>query len=252
MRIPVSTIVDSQLPLFVREEYPLFSEFLRQYYLSDKSEELIQNLDKNIDLDVVFNIRLEAILDQNVGFNDTTITVDSTEGFPDNNGLIKIDNEIILYKSKSDTEFIGCTRGFSGITKLDRKFLEFSESERERHSSNSSVLNLSALYLQQFAIQTKKKITPGFEDRKFFSGLNASNFAKNAKSFYSSKGSDESFRMLFGALYGKPVDVIKPRDFLIRPSDAQYRVTKDLVVEVISGDPYGLINSTLYQDALHS
>ena len=106
MRIPVSTIVDSQLPLFVREEYPLFSEFLRQYYLSDKSEELIQNLDKNIDLDVVFNIRLEAILDQNVGFNDTTITVDSTEGFPDNNGLIKIDNEIILYKSKSDTEFI--------------------------------------------------------------------------------------------------------------------------------------------------
>jgi hypothetical protein len=252
MRIPVSTIVDSQLPLFVREEYPLFSEFLRQYYLSDKSEELIQNLDKNIDLDVVFNIRLEAILDQNVGFNDTTITVDSTEGFPDNNGLIKINNEIIFYKSKSETQFIGCVRGFSGITKLDRKFLEFSESESERHSSESVVLNLSALYLQQFAIQTKKKIIPGFEDRKFFSGLNASNFAKNAKSFYSSKGSDESFRMLFGALYGKPVDVIKPRDFLIRPSDAQYRVTKDLVVEVISGDPYGLINSTLYQDATSS
>lgn len=248
MRIPVSTIVDSQLPLFVREEYPLFSEFLRQYYLSDKSEELIQNLDKNIDLDVIFNIRSEAILEQNIGFNDTTITVDSTVGFPDNNGLIKIDNEIILYTSKTQTEFIGCIRGFSGITKVDRKFLEFSESESEKHSIGSNVLNLSALYLQQFAIQTKKKITPGFEDRKFFSGLNASNFAKNAKTFYSSKGSDESFRILFGALYGKPVDVIKPRDFLIRPSDAQYRVTKDLVVEVISGDPYGLINSTIHQD----
>jgi hypothetical protein len=248
MRIPVSSIVDSQLPLFVREEYPLFVEFLRQYYLSDKSEELVQNLDKNIDIDVIFNINTETSLTQNVGFNDSIIAVESTEGFPENYGLIKINNEIILYTSKTNDEFLDCKRGFSGITNIDRKFLEFSESERERHLSGTKVLNLSAIYLQQFAIQTKKKITPGFEDRDFFSGLNASNFAKNAKTFYSSKGSDESFRILFGALYGKPVDVIKPRDFLIRPSDAQYRVTKDLVVEVISGDPYSLINTTIYQD----
>jgi hypothetical protein len=248
MRIPVSSIVDSQLPLFVREEYPLFVEFLRQYYISDKSEELIQNLDKNIDIDVIFNIKTETTLIQNIGFNDSTIEVENTEGFPENYGLIKINNEIILYTSKTNNQFLDCKRGFSGITNIDRKFLEFSESESERHLSGSKILNLSILYLQQFAIQTKKKITPGFEDRNFFSELNASNFAKNAKTFYSSKGSDESFRILFGALYGKPVDVIKPRDFLIRPSDAQYRVTKDIVAEVVSGDPYSLINTTVYQD----
>jgi hypothetical protein len=248
MRIPVSSIVESQLPTFVREEYPLFVEFFKQYYLSDTSESIIQNLDKNIDLDFVFGIRSEAILNGNIGFNNSVIVVDSTIGFPDNNGLIKIDDEIILYESKTETEFVGCKRGFSGVTSIDRKFLEFSESESARHSINSKVFNLSVIYIQQFAIQIKKKITPGFENREFFEGLNTSNFAKNAKSFYSSKGSDESFKILFGALYGKPVDIIKPRDFLIRPSDAQYRITKDLVTELITGDPYKLINSTIYQD----
>jgi hypothetical protein len=248
MRIPVSAIVDYQLPSFVREEYPLFSEFLKQYYLSDVSETLLQNLDKNLDIDVIFNLKNETILTNFVNYNDTTILVEDTVGFPDSNGLIKINDEIILYKSKTETSFLGCIRGFSGITKFDKEFLEFSETELELHDVNSKVINLSVLYLQQFALETKKRISPGFEERDFFSGLNSSNFIKNIKSFYTSKGSDESFRILFGALYGKTVDVIKPRDFLIRPSDAQYRVTKDLVVQVIEGDPYKLINSTVYQE----
>ena len=248
MRISVSSIVDSQLPSFIREEFPLFSEFLRQYYLSDISENLIQNLDKTLDIDVIFNLRNQATLFEDIGYNDDSIIVDNTSGFPDRNGLIKIDNEIILYTSKTDTQFLGCVRGFSGIDKIHNEELQFSETETDRHERNSTVYNLSILFLQKFALTIKKKITPGFEEREFFQGLNQSNFVKNIKSFYTSKGSDESFRILFGALYGKNVDVIKPRDYLIRPSDANYRVTKDLVVEVINGDPYTLINSTLYQD----
>lgn len=249
MRIPVSSIVNHQLPTFVREEYPLFSQFLEQYYLSDQSEKITQNLDKDIDIDVVFNLRSSAVLKSSIDYVETTISVDSTEGFPDNYGLIQIDNEIILYKSKTDNQFLDCVRGFSGITKLDREYLEFSESELEQHTENSIVINLSILYLKEFAYKIKKRITPGFEDRELFSGVNSSNFVKNIKTFYTSKGSDESFKILFKALYGKDVDVIKPRDFLFRPSDAQYRVTKDLVVEAIEGNPYDLINTTVYQDA---
>ena len=48
--------------------------------------------------------------------------------------------------------------------------------------------------------------------------------------------------MLFGALYGEPVEVLKPQNFVFRPSDADYRVTKDLVVEAIDGDPSQLLN----------
>ena len=39
-----------------------------------------------------------------------------TVGFPDKNGLIKIDDEIIFYETKTDSNFEGCRRGFSGIT----------------------------------------------------------------------------------------------------------------------------------------
>ena len=248
MRIPVSSIVKHQLPSFVRDEYPLFSQFLEQYYLSDQSEAITQNLDKNLDLDSIFGLRNSAILVQDVGFIDSTITVDSTEGFPNNYGLLQIDDEIILYESKNNTEFLGCTRGFSGVTKIDKEYLEFSQSELEQHQENSDVLNLSILYLKQFAYKIKKTISPGFEEREFFKDLNASNFIKNIKTFYSAKGSDESFRILFGALYGKEVDVIKPRDFIFRPSASQYRVTKDIIVEAINGDPYDLLNLTVYQD----
>jgi len=248
MRIPVSSIVKHQLPSFVRDEYPLFSQFLEQYYLSDQSEGITQNLDKNLDLDFIFNLKNSTFLLSNVGFIDSTINVDSTEGFPDNYGLLQVDDEIILYESKNNTQFLNCVRGFSGITKIDKEYLEFSESELDQHQENSDVLNLSILYLKQFAYKIKKTISPGFEEREFFNDLNASNFIKNIKTFYSSKGSDESFRILFGALYGKQVDVIKPRDFIFRPSASQYRVTKDLIIEAIEGDPYDLLNLTVYQD----
>ena len=248
MKIQVSQIVEHQLPSFIREEYPLFVEFLKQYYLSTTDETLLQNLEKNVDFDVVFNTRPSATLFSDISYNDTTISVDSTSGFPDNYGLIQIDDEIILYESKTETQFLNCNRGFSGINKLTNKTLEFSESEREEHTRNSIVYNLNILFLQQFALNIKKQVSPGFEDRDFFSELNQSNFIKKINNFYRSKGADEAFRLLFAALYGEKVQVIRPQDFLIRPSDAQWRVTKDVVVELIEGDPYKLQNLTLYQD----
>ena len=45
----------------------------------------------------------------------TTITVDSTTGFP-TTGIILIDQELILYTGKTSTTFTGCTRGADGTT----------------------------------------------------------------------------------------------------------------------------------------
>lgn len=45
----------------------------------------------------------------------TTITVDSTTGFPAA-GTIAIDSELITYTSKTGTDFLGCTRGTNGTT----------------------------------------------------------------------------------------------------------------------------------------
>jgi hypothetical protein len=252
-RIKISSIIENQLPQFVKEEFPLVSEFLSQYYISLENQggtsDILQNIDQYIKVDNLTNLIETTTLNTDVTFFDSTINVTSTVGFPDSYGLLLIDSEIITYTSKTTTTFEGCIRGFSGITSykvIDE--LTFSESQTEEHTSESTVTNLSILFLKEFLNKVKKQVTPGFEDRELYSELNERLFIKQSVDFYSSKGTDNSFKILFGALYGQNVEVIRPRDYLIQPSDAQYRITSDLVVETIEGNPEDLINTTLYQD----
>ena len=82
--------------------------------------------------------------------------------------------------------------------------------------------------------------------------MNQRNFLYNVDSFYKSKGTDQSFKILFRALYGEEVEIIKPSESLFRPSDADYKVEKDFVVEQVAGDPLKLKNLTLFQDSTNS
>ena len=256
-RIQISSVVEGQLPEFVREEFPLVAEFLNQYYLSLESQggttDILQNIDQYVKVDNLTNLTESTTLDSDLNSFDSTINVNSTYGFPNRYGLIKIDDEIITYAGKTSTSFTGCVRGFSGVTSYQSKNnpdqLIFTESNSADHILGSVVENLSILFLKEFFKKVKKQITPGFEDREFYSGLNQRLFVKQAKDFYSTKGTDTSFEILFRALYGQDVEVVKPRDFLIQPSDAQYRISENLIVEAIEGDPLELQNRTLYQDS---
>ena len=49
-------------------------------------------------------------------------------------------------------------------------------------------------------------------------------------------------------MYGEQVDIIRPIEDVIKPSNADYRKTKDFIVEPYVGDPEDLINRTIYQD----
>ena len=252
-RIKISSIIQNQLPEFVKEEFPLVSEFLSQYYISLESKghtsDILQNIDQYIKVDNLTNLIESTQLSSNVTFFDTTINVVSTLGFPDSYGLILIDSEIITYTSKTSTSFEGCIRGFNGTTSYEIKDqLSFSETQAEEHILSTKVSNLSILFLKEFFKKVKKQITPGFEERELYVDLNERLFVKQSIDFYSSKGTDNSFKILFGALYGQNVEVIRPRDYLIQPSSSQYRITSDLVVEKIEGNPEDLINGTLYQD----
>jgi hypothetical protein len=265
-RIQFNTIVKNQFPTYVEEEYPLVQEFFSQYYLAQEFQsgplDIIQNIDRYVKLDTITNSYSdETTTSSDITFTDTTISVFNTQGFPESYGLLKIDNEIITYVSKTDMSFDGCIRGFSGITSYrssnNPEELIFSQSQSDDHVSGSRVQNLSSLFFKEFLKKTKVQIAPGFENREFFSGvndvgtpiqLNQSTFIKQLKDFYNTKGTDESFKVLFKGLYNEEVEVIKPRDSVIRPSDAQYRVTNDIIVEAIQGNPLNLRNSTLNQN----
>jgi hypothetical protein len=261
-RIQFSNIVFNQLPAYVREEFPLVSEFLSQYYRAQEFQgapiDLIQNIDKYVKVDEMTHQVDSVILGNDITSFDDVIFVGisssptGTAGFPEKYGLLKIDNEIITYTGKTFNSFTGCVRGFSGIdsysTQNHPDQLTFSKSNSADHFAGSTIINLSSLFLKEFLSKIKYQLTPGFEDRKLYENINDSIFIKQSKDFYRSKGTDESFEILFRSLYGEDATIIKPREYLFRPSDAHYQVTTDLVVESIEGNPENLINSTLIQN----
>jgi hypothetical protein len=183
-RIKISSIVENQLPSFIKEEYPLFGEFLSQYYTSLENQggvyDILQNIDQYIKVDNLSNLIDSTEITSDIDFTDSTINVKSTIGFPDSYGLIQIDNEIITYTSKTETSFLNCIRGFSGVTSYQSPTspdtLVFSESEIDSHVSGSKVNNLSIIFLKQFFKKVKTQIVPGFEDRELYSNLNQSIF----------------------------------------------------------------------------
>jgi len=256
-RVKIHQIISSQLPNFILDESPNTSEFLKQYYVSQEYQggptDIAENLDQYLKLDnltpetVVNNVNLSEDIgtDVNVGI----ITVTSTKGFPQKYGLLKIDDEIITYTGITTNTFIGCIRGFSGITSyhadLNQEELVFSKSKIEKHKKNSSVQNLSSLFLKEFYKKIKNTFTPGLEEYDFVNDLNVGNFIKEARSFYQAKGTDESFRILFNVLYGVTPKIINLENFLIKPSSSEFIRREVIVVEKISGDPRKLVGQTI-------
>jgi hypothetical protein len=268
-RVKLSTIVKNQLPEFIRVNYPLLGEFLTSYYKSQEYTgspiDLLTNIDNYLKLDELTkaynpssydqnfdnkkNIVKETILTGTIEENTTTINVQSTNGFPDTYGLIKIDDEIITYERKNKNQFLGCIRGLSAIEswKLNGEFI-FSETIAESHLADSTVINISVRFLDIFLNKVKKQLIPGF-DPDFSEEIDQNIFIKHAKDFYKSKGTDSSFKILFKALYGEDVKIIKPGDYLIKPSNSFNKITRNIVVEPIEGDPLDLVNRTLRQEA---
>ena len=262
-RVQFNTIVASQLPTYVREDFPLVESFLKSYYLGQEYQggpiDLIENIDRYIKLDETTNLTESAVMSGDITFYGTTINVDpgesptGTRGFPDSYGLLKIDDEIISYTGKTDYSFTGCIRGFVGITsyrsEINKEEVIFEETASDDHKDGATITNLSCLFLKEFLTKAKHQLAPGFESRTLTPELNQNIFVKQAKDFYISKGTNKSFEILFKALYNKDVELITPRDFLFTPSNAGYRIVNQLVVEAIEGDPENLENATLYQDA---
>ena len=119
-RVKISTVLESQLPSYVRDNYPLAVDFLKTYYRSQDSQSLpsdvLSNIDQYIKVDNISNLTTQTSLGSSISTNDSTIQVSSTEGFPDQYGIVQIGSEIITYTGITTNTFTGCVRGFSGIS----------------------------------------------------------------------------------------------------------------------------------------
>ena len=261
-RIKIQQIIDSQLPEFILDESPKASEFLKQYYISQEYQggpiDISDNLDQYLNLD---NLIPEVVvgstkLTTGISSTATTIQVSSTKGFPQSYGLFKIDDEIITYTGLTTNTFTGCVRGFSGITTYNAGIttsntsnyvgdLIFKTSEASEHSANGNVSNLSSLFLKEFYKKLKYSFTPGLENLDFVSDLNVGNFIKESRTLYQSKGTEESFRILFNVLFGETPKIINLENSLIKPSSANYVRRLVVIAEKISGNPLLLSGQTI-------
>jgi len=257
-RVKIQQIIDNQLPEFIIDESPKTAEFLKQYYISQEYQggtvDIIDNLDQYLKLD---NFKPEVIVGSTTLSSDITseidtIEVSSTKGFPKTYGLLKIDDEIITYTDIIGNSFTGCIRGFSAITDyhkdLEEEELVFSTSVAASHKENASVQNLSSLFLQEFYKKVKYSLTPGLEDLNFTSNLDVGNFIKEARTLYESKGTEESFRILFNVLFGETPTIIDLEKFLNKPSSATYIRRDVIVAEAISGNPLNLEGQTIIKN----
>ena len=264
-RIQVNQIIENQLPEFVVSDFPNATEFLKQYYISQEFQggpsDLITNFDQYLKPD---NLVPEVVIgtttiSSDVSSTDDIITVPSTKGFPSEYGLLKINDEIISYTGITSTSFTGCIRGFSGVTgynvgisssllNINQEHLKFSETSAASHSSGSTLTNLSVLFLQEFFKKLKKTFLPGLENNDFTSDLDIGNFVKFSRSFYQSKGVEESVNILFKVLYGVDAKVIDLEGNLIKPSDAEFIRREVIVADVIgAGEPQNLTGQTIFK-----
>lgn len=257
-RVQLSKIVKNQVPEYVRSDFPLISEFLREYYRGQEYQggpiDLINNIDQYNKIDSFTNTVSSIKLEKNISASDSEITVSSTSGFPEEYGLLKIEDEIITYTGKTATTFTGCIRGFSGICDYTNSnepdLVLFETTNAKRHKRDNNIINLSVLFLAEFLNKKKRELALGFDDRELSYEVNQNTFLKQVRSFYASKGTEESFKILFKALYGVNVELINPTDLLFRPSDAQYDQVESLVIEpTLNADNFDNIeNITLFQD----
>ena len=105
-RVKLNQIVKNQLPSYVQEDFPLVGDFLSQYYQGQEYQggpiDLIQNIDSYIKLSECGSLIKSTNTTAYAGITTSTIFVSNTTGFPDNYGLIKINDEVITYESKTD------------------------------------------------------------------------------------------------------------------------------------------------------
>ena len=254
-RVKVQQIIDSQLPEFLVSESPKAADFLKQYYISQEYQggpvDIADNLDQYLKLD---NLTPEVVngyttLTSGISSTSTTVVVSSTKGFPSEYGLFKIDDEIITYTGLTTNTFTGCVRGFSGISSYrnptNPSELVFSDTKSGVHTSGASVQNLSALFLQEFYKKIRYSLSPGLENSTFAPNLDVSNFIKESRGFYSSKGTEESFKILFKVLYGENIKVLDLEKYLLKPSSAKFLRRQIIIAEKISGDPLNLVGQTI-------
>ena len=257
----ISTLIETQLPEFISTEYELFSKFVQKYYEQQEVQggtlDIINNLQKYADIDYYEQnlLRQSDLLDVSISDTDDTIVLQDATSFPEKNGYVRIDNEIIFYESRTSTTLSGAVRGVSGNTTLGDLYNSsgYTSTDAAPHSSGQKVLNVSNLFLYALIKNFENQYLGSFPEKYLRGEVDKRTLIKNIQKFYKAKGTTSSIKFVFNTIVAKEADnkpeVYKPRDFTYKSSDSDWINVYALKCKVISGNVNDLIGQKIVQTA---
>ena len=255
----ISALIESQLPSFIVEEYPLFSKFLEKYYEAQESSgqplDIANNILEYTDINFYEKNLLKefSVLSNTISDSDSQITLDDASSFPEKNGYIRINNEIIFYGTRSGNVLSECSRGVSGNTTLGDLYEQstFVTSDATQHVSGSTAYNVSNLFLYALIKSFESQYLASFPEKYLKGDVDKRTLIKNIKQFYKTKGTDASIRFVFNSIVSKDTrdvpETYNPRDYTYKASKSDWINIYALKVKSISGDPKDLIGKTVVQ-----
>lgn len=235
----VSSSVESQVSTFTATQYPKLIEFLQEYYSYMETNgsplNILYGIQDLLDTDTYDDVTPYAILALPLTATSTTVRVYQHAEFPLNDGLIKISDEVILYKRRHHieengvkyTEFTDCVRGYSfnDLSVEGELTPNVSTSPRD-HLAGKNVWNQSFLYFGYFLEKIRSQYLTEFPAnilQENFENLNVNTVSKRIKDFYLSKGTPSSISFYFKFLFQKEASIINFKDYLMAPSNAIYQ-----------------------------
>ena len=237
-KVTPSSQVDSFLPSFVNQQYTDFVNFMQKSAESQErvgfGQDILQNLQKYRDFDTYADKIVQyGYLNEQLTADADELTLVDTYGFPEENGVLLIDDEVILYRTKEGNTLYGLQRGASATTVLPtlRSDGTYKKTVAAAHERGSQVQNLSVLFLVAILGNIHDSFSPNIEWERVNENINRSSLLQNIKDFFSSKGSNVGITSLFKILFGRTnVSVEYPGDKMLRPSESTWTDTPILRV----------------------
>lgn len=234
-----SSQIDSTLPDYIVEQYGQFVNFMTAAGEGEErigfGQDLLQNLQNYRDFDTYQNgIVKYGILAQNITPESEELILEDGYGFPDENGVLYIDNEIILYRTREGNTFRDLKRGSAGTTILPTftSSGSYQETCPAEHYTGARVTNLSVLFLASMLETIYSSFAADIDPSRIHTEVNQSSLLSNIRDFFQSKGTKLGIQSLFKMMFGdKGTDVKYPGDQIIIPSVSTY--AEDLTCRVI-------------------
>lgn len=222
--------------LYRNQNHENFVNFMQKSAESEErfgfGQDILQNLLKYRDFNsyekqVITHSYLDAQEEVEILTIDEEEVIKLTNGygFPDKDGVILIDDEVILYRRKEGDFLYELQRGVSGTTLLPtfKHGGKYVYTEPAKHLVGAKVFNLSVMFMVAILDQIHNTYAHGINSQRVVPEVNRSSLLKNIKDFFRAKGSKLGIKALFKILFAEnDVDVFYPGDRMIIPSESTF------------------------------